>query len=141
MLVLNVANSRVFQNFHEDVALSALFAAFSDMQTLCPPIVHIGYVFYELCWCPRPFPCVYCVTLIPCSTCVRRSFSGRHQTLSGFHKRAVTTLSFSPDGRHLASVGCDDDHSIAVYDWKNRLLRVRASRGQGKDIDQISYSP
>lgn len=47
-----------------------------------------------------------------------------YQTLAGFHKRAITALSFSPNGRELASLGCDDDHSIAVYDWKNRLLRV-----------------
>lgn len=64
-------------------------------------------------------------------------FHAPWQTLSGFHKRAVTTLSFSPDGRHLASIGCDDNHSIAVYDWKNILLRVRTSRRQGTDVDQV----
>lgn len=46
------------------------------------------------------------------------------QTLSGFHRRAITALSFSRDGRHLASLGCDDDHSLAVYDWGNSLIRV-----------------
>lgn len=48
------------------------------------------------------------------------------QLLSGYHKRAVVALSFSPDGRHLASLGCDDDHSIAIYDWRNSLLKVSA---------------
>lgn len=47
------------------------------------------------------------------------------QTLSGFHRRVITALSFSRDGRHLASLGCDDDHSLAIYDWENSLLRVR----------------
>ncbi|CAN0028544.1 unnamed protein product, partial [Sphacelaria rigidula] len=56
------------------------------------------------------------------------------QTLSGFHRRAVTTLSFSPDGRHLASLGCDDDHSIAVYDWRNRLVRATAKGGRRKAL-------
>jgi microtubule-associated protein-like 6 len=57
--------------------------------------------------------------------------------IQGFHKRAVVALSFSEDGALLASVGDDDDHSVAVYDTttgalvasgagdKNRVLHVR----------------
>ncbi len=62
-----------------------------------------------------------------------RHFSS-HQTLSGFHQRAITAVSFSRDGRHLASLGCDDDHSLAIYDWANSLLRVRNIRG-----DEMNY--
>jgi len=38
--------------------------------------------------------------------------------LRGYHKRAVVQLAFSPSGRYLASVGQDDDHCVAIYDWK-----------------------
>ena len=38
--------------------------------------------------------------------------------LGGFHKKAVVSLSFSEDGKYLASVGLDDHHTLAVYDWE-----------------------
>ncbi|CBJ26175.1 conserved unknown protein [Ectocarpus siliculosus] len=57
------------------------------------------------------------------------------KTLSGFHRRAITALSFSRDGRHLASLGCDDDHSLAIYDWENSLLRATAKGGRRKALD------
>ncbi|CAM9343527.1 unnamed protein product, partial [Hapterophycus canaliculatus] len=56
------------------------------------------------------------------------------KTLSGFHRRAIAALSFSRDGRHLASLGCDDDHSLAVYDWNNGLLRATAKSGRRKAL-------
>ncbi|CAM9158468.1 unnamed protein product, partial [Scytosiphon promiscuus] len=56
------------------------------------------------------------------------------KTLSGFHRRAITALSFSRDGRHLAALGCDDDHSLAVYDWNNGLLRATATSGRRKAL-------
>ena len=40
--------------------------------------------------------------------------------LTGFHRRAIRHLGFSPNGELLLSVGQDDDHSLAVYDWKNK---------------------
>eukprot|EP00898_Chlorokybus_atmophyticus_P002664 jgi/Chlat1/3399/Chrsp23S03814 len=40
----------------------------------------------------------------------------------GFHKRAVVSLSFSPCGRYLASVGLDDDHSVGLYEWGTEAL-------------------
>lgn len=52
----------------------------------------------------------------------------------------MTTLSFSPDGRHLASLGCDDDHSIAVYDWRNRLVRVRTSMVEMREYAVVPSS-
>lgn len=37
--------------------------------------------------------------------------------IHGFHRRSVKLLGFSPDGTKLVSVGGDDYHSVAVYDW------------------------
>ena len=38
--------------------------------------------------------------------------------LKGFHERGVCSLDFSPDGNQLVSVGLDDKHSIAIWNWK-----------------------
>jgi microtubule-associated protein-like 6 len=40
--------------------------------------------------------------------------------IKGFHRRAILHLAFSPDGKYLASVGQDDDHSVAIWDWKTK---------------------
>jgi microtubule-associated protein-like 6 len=37
-------------------------------------------------------------------------------TLPRTHRRGIVVLAFSPDGKHLVSVGDDDNHSVAV--WK-----------------------
>jgi WD40 repeat protein len=42
--------------------------------------------------------------------------------LTGFHRRAVNCLVFSPDGQKLLSLGEDDQHSVAIYDWANQIL-------------------
>lgn len=44
------------------------------------------------------------------------------KVLEGYHRRAVTTVGFSPDGRLLATMGADDHHGLAVYDWENSVL-------------------
>ena len=46
-------------------------------------------------------------------------------TIEGFYKRAITCLAFSTDGNKIATVGLDDNHSIAVYEWK--LCRLISS--------------
>ncbi|CAK8677759.1 unnamed protein product [Clavelina lepadiformis] len=38
--------------------------------------------------------------------------------LKGFHQRGVTAVDFSDDGKKLASIGLDNDHSMAIWDWK-----------------------
>lgn len=37
--------------------------------------------------------------------------------INGFHKRAIRNLAFSPNGDKLMSLGEDDFHSMAIYDW------------------------
>lgn len=44
------------------------------------------------------------------------------RVLQGFHRRAVTLVTFSPNGRLLATLGADDHHGLAVYDWKNSVI-------------------
>jgi microtubule-associated protein-like 6 len=48
----------------------------------------------------------------------RVGFMDAVSVIKGFHRRAVLQLAFSPDGKYLASVGQDDDHSVAVWDWR-----------------------
>ena len=42
--------------------------------------------------------------------------------LKGFHQRAIRQIKFSPSGKKLLSTGEDDDHSVAVYDWRKKSL-------------------
>ena len=42
--------------------------------------------------------------------------------LKGFHARGVCAVGFSRDGEILISVGLDDDHSIAFWDWKKNKI-------------------
>jgi len=41
------------------------------------------------------------------------------KNLKGFHRRAIMVLKFSPNGQKLLSIGNDDNHSVAIYDWQN----------------------
>ena len=46
--------------------------------------------------------------------------------------RAVAALGFSPDGAALTTVGCDDNHTVHVWDWRARGVgepRARAAAG------------
>ena len=46
--------------------------------------------------------------------------------MKGFHRRAIRHVGFSPDGSKLLSIGEDDDHSLAVYEWQNNMLLCSA---------------
>ena len=62
------------------------------------------------------------------------------QTLQGFHQRGVPYLHFSKDGTRLASVGQDENHSIAVYDWENGTIQASA-RGDRKKVLAVDFTP
>lgn len=57
--------------------------------------------------------------------------------LEGFHRRAITTVKFSPDGRLLASMGADDHHKLAVYDWENSVI-LCTTRSERRHIIRIA---
>ena len=61
-------------------------------------------------------------------------------TMRGFHRRGVTHLSFSPCGKWLASVGCDDQHSLIVHDWQNQTVRCKRASPKEKTLD-LAFPP
>jgi microtubule-associated protein-like 6 len=42
--------------------------------------------------------------------------------ISGFQRRAISQLAFSPNGQRLLTIGKDDHNSVAVYDWANQAI-------------------
>jgi len=56
-----------------------------------------------------------------------------------FHERAVTAVAFSADGTKLVSIGEDDDHWMAVWEWEHVLAKGGSSSepacqiGSGKE--------
>lgn len=54
------------------------------------------------------------------------------QKITGFHRRAVRHLKFSPNGRYLMSIGEDDQNSVAIYDWAQAAMVANAKVTQGK---------
>ena len=77
---------------------------------------------------------IFCLAVHPCRTLVAtgdiaatpKILVWDHDTLetrkllTGLHRRAVSLLTFSPtDGKYLLSVGHDQYHSVAIYDWEN----------------------
>jgi len=53
-------------------------------------------------------------------------------SISGFHRRGVCQLEFSADGSILASIGLDDDHSLAIYDTCNGQLLATGKGSRSK---------
>jgi microtubule-associated protein-like 6 len=60
--------------------------------------------------------------------------------LKGFHKKGVCQVAWSEDGTKIASVGQDDDHSIAVYDWEQERKIGSCKADQNKVLD-IKFAP
>lgn len=60
--------------------------------------------------------------------------------MHGFHRRGVAHLKFSPNGKYLASVGMDEFHSIAVYEWRTQTLLSHTSSFSNKSL-WIEFNP
>jgi microtubule-associated protein-like 6 len=50
--------------------------------------------------------------------------------LKGFHSRGIGSLGFSNDGKYLASVGLDDDHQMAFWDWETGRIVAHDKAGK-----------
>ncbi|KAJ6667049.1 hypothetical protein lerEdw1_019052 [Lerista edwardsae] len=60
--------------------------------------------------------------------------------LKGQHQRGVCALDFSADGKCLASIGLDDNHSIVLWDWK-KGEKMAATRGHKDKIFVVKCNP
>nr|XP_046163640.1 echinoderm microtubule-associated protein-like 5 isoform X2 [Oncorhynchus gorbuscha] len=60
--------------------------------------------------------------------------------LKGFHQLGVCALDFSADGKRLASVGLDDNHTIVLWDWR-KGEKLSAIRGSKDKIFVIKMNP
>uniref|UniRef100_A0A671UC96 EMAP like 5 n=1 Tax=Sparus aurata TaxID=8175 RepID=A0A671UC96_SPAAU len=60
--------------------------------------------------------------------------------LRGFHQLGVCALDFSADGKRLASVGLDDNHTIVLWDWR-KGEKLSAMRGSKDKIFVVKINP
>jgi microtubule-associated protein-like 6 len=60
--------------------------------------------------------------------------------LKGPHRRAISLLAFSNDGKYLASIGHDDEHSIVIWDWENQTIKAKA-RGTTSKVLALDFMP
>uniref|UniRef100_A0A9J7WVP8 EMAP like 5 n=1 Tax=Cyprinus carpio carpio TaxID=630221 RepID=A0A9J7WVP8_CYPCA len=63
--------------------------------------------------------------------------------LKGFHQFGVCALDFSADGKRLASVGLDDNHTIVLWEWRKgeKLSTIRGSKDKIFVIKINPYMP
>ncbi|XP_016361551.1 echinoderm microtubule-associated protein-like 5 isoform X5 [Sinocyclocheilus anshuiensis] len=63
--------------------------------------------------------------------------------LKGFHQFGVCALDFSADGKRLASVGLDDNHTIVLWEWRKgeKLSTIRGSKDKIFVIKVNPYMP
>ena len=67
--------------------------------------------------------------------------------LKGFHLKGVISVKFSPNGKKLLTIGKDNDHSVAIYDWaRGKLLatskvdKARVTCAVWKNNDEFATS-
>ncbi|KAI0227896.1 Echinoderm microtubule-associated protein-like 6 [Lamellibrachia satsuma] len=60
--------------------------------------------------------------------------------LKGQHQRGVCAADFSGDGKRLATIGLDDNHSIVVWDWR-KGEKLATTRGHKDKIFVIKWNP
>jgi microtubule-associated protein-like 6 len=74
---------------------------------------------------------------------------GRHLpqlcVIHGDHKRAIVGLSFNRTGEYVATMGKDNNRSIAIYRWsrdkKLSDMRVAIDKGHNDDVYALAYNP
>ena len=57
--------------------------------------------------------------------------------LNNFHRRAIRNLAFSPAGDKLLSIGEDDFHSVAVYEWASGAMLCNSKVDPDKVFDAV----
>ncbi|XP_035283834.1 echinoderm microtubule-associated protein-like 5 isoform X4 [Anguilla anguilla] len=60
--------------------------------------------------------------------------------LKGYHQYGVCAVDFSADGKRLASVGLDDNHTIVLWDWR-KGEKLSAIRGSKDKIFVVKINP
>jgi microtubule-associated protein-like 6 len=60
-------------------------------------------------------------------------------TISDVHLNSVSSLAFSNNGRLLAAVNLDEDHTISIYEWRQNTL-ISRFYGGSKRIMEICFS-
>eukprot|EP00898_Chlorokybus_atmophyticus_P002667 jgi/Chlat1/3400/Chrsp23S03816 len=60
--------------------------------------------------------------------------------LKGFHSRAVVAIAFHPSSRFIGTVGLDEHHSVAIYDWRSSQL-LGSARGDSGRILYCDFNP
>ena len=56
------------------------------------------------------------------------------------HERGVCAVDFSPDGKHVVSVGLDNEHCVVVWDWAKGAQLAHA-RGHKDKIFDVRWDP
>ena len=66
-------------------------------------------------------------------------------SITGDHKRAIIGLSFSSSGEYLATMGNDNNRSIALYRWGKdksmEQMRIGIDKGHNDDVYGLAYNP
>lgn len=60
--------------------------------------------------------------------------------LDRFHKRGISAVAFSPNGQFLVTIGEDDQHTVAVYDWERRVVMFDG-KGFGDKVHCAVFNP
>ncbi|XP_013915817.1 PREDICTED: echinoderm microtubule-associated protein-like 5 [Thamnophis sirtalis] len=60
--------------------------------------------------------------------------------LRGHHQRGICALDFSADGKCLASIGLDDNHTLVLWDWK-KGEKMAVTRGHKDKLFVVKCNP
>ena len=70
----------------------------------------------------------------------RGKFKGEQLGELMFHTRSIRAMDFSPDGNLLMSVGGDDHHTIAIWDWRDGEILATA-KGHASPVISCGFNP